>query len=168
MTAERIVILGIGCTLYADQGFGVHVVQALENRYELPDTVQLIDGGLIGVALTGLIAGAGHLIAVDAICLKGRPGEIYRLEGRQILERLAVKNQIQQVEFLEALAHCQALDHPPQAILLAVEPQDTCTVACDLTPALAQALDPMIVRVMAELDRLGVQYQLKGTGAVCA
>jgi hydrogenase maturation protease len=168
MTTERIVILGIGCMLYADQGFGVHVVQAMAHRYDLPDHVQLVDGGLIGVSLTGLVAGASHLIAVDAIPLNGRPGEIYRLEGRQVLERLAVKNQIQQVEFLEALAHCQALDHPPKVVLLAVEPEDTRTLACELTPVLQQALDSMIARVLSELDRLGVDYHPKGTGAACA
>ncbi len=168
MSAKRIVILGIGCTLYRDQGFGVHVVQALARRFDMPQNVELIDGGLIGVGLTGMVAGADHLIAVDAIPFNGRPGDICRLEGGRILERLAAKNQIQQVEFLEALAHCQALDHPPQAVLLGVEPEDTRSLACELTPVLEQRLDTMIACVLAELDRLGACYMLKGTGEACA
>ncbi len=168
MTEERIVILGIGCTLYADQGFGVHVVQELERRYDLPDHVLVVDGGLVGVGLTGVVAGARHVIAVDAMRSNGRPGDMYRLEGAQILQRLTTKNQIQQVEFLEALAHCQALDRPPEAVLLAAEPEDTRSLAFELTPPLARALDPMIAQVLAELDRLGVHYTSKGTGAACA
>lgn len=167
MASKRIVILGIGCTLYADQGFGVHFVQAMQQRYILPENVELVDGGLIGVGLTGLIASADHLIAVDVIRSDGRPGEIYRLEGRQILERLALKNQIQQVEFLEALAHCQALDDAPQVVLIGVEPEDTRTLVCELTPVLKNVLDAVIARVLAELNRLGVHYRLNGADAAC-
>ena len=156
MSAEQITILGIGCTLYADQGFGVSVIQALEVRYDFPEHVHPVDGGLLGVGLTGTIAQADHLIAVDAFCNGGSPGDIYRLEEQQILERLTGKNHVQHVEFLEALAHCQALDHPPQTVLLGIEPGDTKSVVCELTPELNCKIDEMIDCILKELDRLGV------------
>jgi hydrogenase maturation protease len=157
-----ITILGIGCALLADQGFGVSVVQALDARYQFPENVQLLDGGLLGVVLTGTIAQAHHLIVIDSIANCGRPGDIYRLEGQEIRQRLArKKNPVYQVEFLEALVHCQALDAPPQTVLLAVEPADTQTLACELTPVLQDKIDPMVTLVLKELDRLGVSYGLK-------
>ena len=161
MDIKKITILGIGCTLLSDQGFGVSVVQALSERFEFQEQVQLVDGGLIGVGLTGTIAQADHLIVIDAIFNNGDPGDIYRLEGRRILDRLAGRNQVPQVEFLEALAHCQALDHPPQTVLLGIEPNDTQTLACELTPILRAKMDAMIARVLEELDRLGVKYRKK-------
>jgi hydrogenase maturation protease len=156
MNVEQITILGIGCTLYADQGFGVHVIQTLKDRYDFPEHVRPVDGGLLGVGLTGTIARADHLIAVDAFCNGGSPGDIYRLEGQQIFERLAGKNHVQHVEFLEALAHCQALDNPPQTVLLGIEPSDTASVVCELTPELNNKIDEMIDCIRNELDRLGV------------
>lgn len=155
---KQIIILGIGCTLYADQGFGVSVTQALKDRYEFPEHVLPVDGGLLGVGLTGTIARADHLIAVDAFCNGGSPGDIYRLEEKQILERLTGKNHVQHVEFLEALAHCQALDSPPQTVLLGIEPGDTKSVVCELTPELKNKIDEMIGCILKELDRLGVTY----------
>ena len=162
MSAEQITILGIGCTLYADQGFGVHMIQTLKERYEFPEHVLLIDGGLLGVGLTGTIARTDYLIAVDAFCNGGSPGDIYRLEEKQILERLTGKNHVQHVEFLEALAHCQALDDPPQTVLLGIEPGDTKSVVCELTPELHRKVDEMIGCILSELDRLGVTYSIKG------
>ena len=162
MEMKKITILGIGCTLLADQGFGVSAIQALTEEFEFPENVRLVDGGLIGVGLTGNIARADHLIVIDAIANNGDPGDIYRLEGRQILERLAGRNHVPQVEFLEALAHCQALDHPPQTVLLGIEPDDTRTLACELTPVLKARMDAMIARVLGELDRLGVEYRKRG------
>lgn len=162
MKNKKITILGIGCTLYADQGFGVSVIQALKDRYEFPEHVQPVDGGLLGVGLTGTIARADHLIAVDAFCNGGSPGDIYRLEEQQIFERLTGKNQVQHVEFLEALAHCQALDDPPRTVLLGIEPSDTKSVVCELTPELQNKIDEMIGCILNELDRLGATYSVKG------
>jgi hydrogenase maturation protease len=161
MKNEQITILGIGCTLYADQGFGVSVIEALKTNYEFPENIDLIDGGLLGVGLTGTIGQADRLIAIDAICNGGNPGDMYRLEGPQILARLTGKHHVQHVEFLEALAHCQALDQPPSAVLLAIEPEDTQSVACELTPGLQNKMDDMIACVLGELDRLSVGYKKK-------
>ena len=162
MEPEQITILGIGCTLFADQGFGISMIQTLSDRFEFPEHVHLVDGGLLGVGLTGIVARADHLIVIDAISNNGKPGDLYRLEGLQILERLSTKNHVQQVEFLEALAHCQVLDHPPHAVLLAVEPDDTQTLACELTPILQAKMDAMTALVLKELDRLEVNYRNKG------
>jgi hydrogenase maturation protease len=159
MANENIIILGIGCPLFADQGFGVTMIQTLKDRYDFPDHVELVDGGLLGVAMTGTIARAEHLIAVDAFQNGGDPGEIYRLEGQQILQRMTEKNQVQHVEFLEALAHCQALDDPPEAVLLGMEPEDTQSAVCELSPTLQHKMDDMIAAILLELDRLAVAYQ---------
>ncbi len=168
MKEAKIVILGIGCTLVSDQGFGVSVVQALQDDYDFPSSIEIVDGGLVGVGITGTIAAADNLIVVDAIRNQGTPGDLYRLEGKQILERLTAKNDVPQVEFLEALAHCQALDDPPQAILLGIEPEDTQTLACELTPVLERKKGAMIHCVLAELDRMSVVYRKKGKQEACA
>ncbi len=161
MNSDHIMILGIGCTLFADQGFGVSLIQTMRERYDFPENVSLVDGGLLGVAMTGTIARADHLIAIDAIGNGGNPGDIYRLEKQQIFDRLKGKNNVQHVDFLEALAHCQALDDPPETVLLGVEPEDTESVVCELTPALQDKMDVMIQCVLKELDRLAVTYKKK-------
>ena len=161
MEDKRITVLGIGCTLYADQGFGVGVIQVLKDRYCFPENVNLVDGGLLGVGLTGTIGQADQLIAIDAICNGGNPGDLYRLDQNAILNRLAGKHHVQHVEFLEALAHCQALDDPPQAVLLGMEPEDTRSVVCELTSKLQDKMDDMIAMVLEELDGLSVSYKKK-------
>jgi hydrogenase maturation protease len=159
METKKITILGIGCTLLSDQGFGVSVIQALNEGFDFPEHVRLVDGGLVGVGLTGTLAQTDYLIVVDVITNNGHPGDIYRLEDRQIFERLTTRNHVQQVEFLEALAHCQALDHPSQTVLLGIEPGDTKTLACELTPVLQEKVAPMTALVLKELDRLAVTYR---------
>jgi hydrogenase maturation protease len=157
-----IMILGIGCTLYSDEGFGVQVVKELEQRYQFPDNVSVVDGGVLGINLLGVISQPDHLIVVDAIRNKGKPGDLYRLEGDAIPERIRAKNSLHQVDFLEALTLCQALDKVPMTVILGVEPEDIETLGLELTPTIRSKVDPMIDMILAELKRLGGSYQKRG------
>ena len=104
MDEKQVMILGVGCILFSDEGFGVRVIEKLQEQFEFPDYVSVVDGGVLGVNLLGVISQADHLIVVDVIRNKGNPGDVYRLYGKQIPERIRAKNSIHQVDFLEALS----------------------------------------------------------------
>ncbi|MCU7925201.1 MAG: hydrogenase maturation protease [Candidatus Thiodiazotropha sp. (ex Dulcina madagascariensis)] len=46
--APPVLILGIGNLLWADEGFGVRALEALQRNYWLPEHVRLLDGGTQG------------------------------------------------------------------------------------------------------------------------
>jgi hydrogenase maturation protease len=160
--APEIMVLGIGCILYSDEGFGIRVVEKMERLYEFSDNVILVDGGVLGVNLLGVISKPEHLIVVDAIRNSGNPGDLYRLEGEAIPERIRAKNSLHQVDFLEALTLCRVLDRVPQTVIIGVEPADIETQSLELTPSVREKVDPVIDMVLAELNRLGAPYK-KGT-----
>ena len=93
MYAVNVMVLGIGCTLYSDEGFGVRVVEKMQRLYEFPDNVLFVDGGVLGVNLLGVISQPEHLIVVDTVRNKGNPGDLYRLEGEAIPERIPAASQ---------------------------------------------------------------------------
>jgi hydrogenase maturation protease len=157
--AAEVMVLGIGCILYSDEGFGVRVVEKMEKQYAFSDNVLLVDGGVLGINLLGVISKPEHLIVVDAIRNKGNPGDLYRLEGDAIPNRIRAKNSLHQVDFLEALTLCQALDNVPKTVIIGVEPQDIDTQSLELTAPVQARVDPVIEMVLAELDRLGVTYR---------
>ena len=159
MQEKNITILGVGCILFADEGFGVRVIEELEKRYEFGQNVSVVDGGVLGMNLLGVISEADHLVVVDAIKNKGEAGSLYRLEGDQIPQRVRAKNSLHQVDFLEALTMCQALEKVPETVIVGVEPEDIETLIIDLTPTTKGCIEPMIKMVLSELDRLGAEYQ---------
>ncbi|MFZ5569302.1 MAG: HyaD/HybD family hydrogenase maturation endopeptidase [Thermodesulfobacteriota bacterium] len=159
MAAEQILILGVGCILYTDEGFGVRVVEELERRYEFPENVTLMDGGVLGLNLLGVISDADRLIVVDVIRNNGRPGDRYRLAGAAIPERVRAKNSLHQVDLLEALTMCQALDKVPETVIVGAEPGDIESMGIELTETLRRQIDPVIGMVLTELDAAGVSYR---------
>lgn len=159
MNKPRITVLGVGNILFGDEGFGVRVIEKMRDRCEFPQEVNLVDGGVLGLNLLGTISAADYLIIVDAILNKGKPGDIYRLEGDQIPKRILAKNSLHQVDLLEALTLCQALDKAPETVIIGVEPADIETMQIEMTPIIQSKVDEMIDLVLAELDRLHVPYR---------
>jgi len=157
--SKQVMILGVGCILYSDEGFGVRVIEELQQQYRLPENVSVVDGGVLGVNLLGVISQPDHLIVVDAIYNHGNPGDLYRLTGEQIPARIRAKNSLHQVDFLEALTLCQALDKVPETVIVGIEPQDIETLSLDLTPVTKMKVDDVIQMILVELDRLGVSYE---------
>ena len=161
--APEIMILGVGCILFSDEGFGVRVIETIQERYEFPDNVLVVDGGVLGINLLGVISKPDHLIVVDAIRNKGKPGDMYRLDGEVIPERIRAKNSLHQVDFLEALTLCQALDKVPETVILGVEPEDIETLSTELTAVTQSKVDPIIDKVLSEIKRLGASYRAKNS-----
>jgi hydrogenase maturation protease len=157
--SPEIMVLGIGSILFSDEGFGVRVIEKMQKLYEFPENVLLVDGGVLGINLLGVISKPDHLIVVDAIRHRGSPGDLYRLAGDAIPERIRAKNSLHQVDFLEALTLCRALDKVPETVIVGVEPEDIDTLSIELTPTLQAKVDPVIEMVLAEFDRLGVSYR---------
>ena len=108
--------------------------------------------------MLGIITEADDLIVVDVIRNHGAPGDVYRLTGKAIPERIRAKNSLHQVDLLEALTLCQALDKVPETVILGVEPQDIETLKLEMTPVVQRQVAPVTAMVLKELDRLGVTY----------
>lgn len=161
MKQPHVMVMGVGSILMTDEGFGVRVIQELDRRFAFPENVSVVDGGVLGLSLLGVISEADHLIVVDVIHNKGNPGDLYRLVGEAIPERLRAKNSLHQVDFLETLTLCQALGKVPETVIIGVEPLDIETMGVELTPTIKEQMDPVIAMILEELKDLGVSCTRK-------
>ena len=159
---DNITILGVGNILYRDDGVGIRVVEKLEEEYEFPEDVIIVDGGVLGINLMGIISNAGRLIVVDTVLNHGQPGDLHRLEHNEIPNRILAKNSLHQVDLIEALTLCSALDHVPQTTIIGIEPKDLNTLSEEMTSLISDRLDDLTQAVLDELVRIGGSYQRKG------
>ena len=70
-----VAVLGIGNLLYGDDGFGPRAAQALAHE-ELPEGVDVIDAGSIGVDLIDYLTEYRRVIIVDAADMGLEPGTL--------------------------------------------------------------------------------------------
>jgi len=163
-TQPHIMILGVGNLLCRDEGVGIRVVEALQERYSFPDHVTVKDGGTLGIHLLGTISHVDYLIVLDVIRNGGRPGTLYRIAGKEIPKRIYAKNSLHDVDLLEALTLCQALDNVPETVILGVEPVDIESLSIELTPLIQGKVDSLIDKVLEELESLGIRLKRRAKG----
>lgn len=156
---KRILVLGVGNILYSDEGFGVRVAEELEQQYQFPPNVEILDGGTLGFKLMGPILEADHLIIVDIVLNDGKPGDVYRLLGSELSKSLAFKNSMHQTDLLDVLAHCKLMGNvPDEVVLVGVEPKDYETMSTDISDALAARMPEVVEAVLKEIAAAGVEY----------
>jgi hydrogenase maturation protease len=80
-SGEKTLVLGLGNVLMGDEGIGVYVVRALEER-ALPAGVECLDGGTGGFTLLEPLENAGRIILIDAAADGNPPGTISRVVPR--------------------------------------------------------------------------------------
>lgn len=137
------VVIGLGNPLMGDDGLGIVVARQLLSRTDLPDGVQVVDGGTWGLNLLPVIEDAERVLLVDAIDMAEAPGTLIRLSRERLPRYLATKISPHQVDLRDVLALAE---------LRGTLPEDT--TAIGLQPqivALGTALSPLIAGRMEEL-----------------
>jgi hydrogenase maturation protease len=159
---KNILILGVGNLLLTDEGAGVHAVNYLQEHYEIPPGVVVLDGGTAGMELLSFIIQCNYLILLDAINADAAPGTLVRLDDEHVPQFFATKMSPHQIGLTDILA-AAALSGgtPPRIILLGVQPASF-ELGMDLSPVVAPIIPQMIAIVLDELRQLGIELQRKG------
>ena len=155
----RTLVLGIGNILLRDEGVGVRIVEAIEQRYRLPPGVDLLDGGTAGMDLLHILTEYDRLIVCDAINSKAAPGTIVTLTDEEVPAYFRSLMSPHQLGLSEVLATLKLLGRGPRSVtLFGVVPEDL-ALGTELSPTLRAALDRVVDLVMAELTRHGTAVQ---------
>ena len=155
MTKEQSprLILGVGNLLLRDEGVGVHVISTLRDR-ELPDDIELLDGGTASFDLLDTLAGRRQVIIIDAVRTGSEPGTIFRFTPEDISVSREQITSLHQVGLLETLDVAKRLlDSPPEeVVVLGIEPKEI-GWGLELSAEVKAAVPKVIELIMAELDR---------------
>ncbi|OOZ35991.1 HyaD/HybD family hydrogenase maturation endopeptidase [Solemya velesiana gill symbiont] len=164
MAAEpRVLILGIGNLLWADEGFGVRVVETLHRHYLFPENVTLLDGGTQGVYLVQNIREADILVVFDAVDYGLPGGTLKRVEGDEVPKFLGAKKvSLHQTGFQEVLAMAEMLgDYPEHLLLIGVQPVQLEDYGGSLRDEVKAQIQPSIDMALEYLSIFGVEASLR-------
>ena len=161
----NVLVLGAGNILLSDEGIGVRVVEALQDRYQLAQGVEVLDGGTCGMDLLDVIAGRDHLILVDAVNTGSPPGTLVRLADRDVPAVFRTNSSPHQLGLAEVLALLTLLETAPRHVtVIGVQPQSL-ELGLALTPLIGERLENLLEMLTAELAAIGVPAQPKDAAA---
>ncbi len=159
----KIAIIGIGNVLLMDEGIGVHALNELKERYILPDCVNLIDGGTMGLDLLPFFEGNDRVLFIDAADFRTDPGIIKILRGEEIPRFLCSKLSVHQIGLPDM--HCASAlmgITPEDTRLIGIQPESVET-GYGLTPRIQSKMEEIIAVVLSLLRDWGVHCEEKKT-----
>ena len=153
----KVLVLGIGNLVMSDDGVGVKVVQKLQREYRFAETVEIMDGGTLGLDLLPKLEGIERLIVVDAVETGQKPGTCVRLVGEELPIALETKVSPHQMGLKDLLSVAELIGHSPrEMVLIGVQP-GSIEMDTELTPEVEAKVDELARMILNELDTWGVK-----------
>jgi hydrogenase maturation protease len=166
--ADKILVLGIGNLLWADEGFGVRCVEQFAARYEVPDSVRLLDGGTQGLYLLPYVQEASRLIVFDAIDYGLPPGTMRLVANGEVPRFMGAKKMsLHQTGFQEVIAAAELTGRcPGEMLLIGIQPVELDDYGGSLRPQIAARVPLAAYLAVRQLRRWGVAVRrLRGRPA---
>ncbi len=156
--SKRVLVLGIGNVLWADEGFGVRCVEVMADQYAFPDNVKLLDGGTQGLYLLPFLEQADALIVFDAVDYGLTPGSMKIVRDDDVPAFMGAKKMsLHQTGFQDVIATSQLMGYcPDDLLLIGVQPVELEDYGGGLRDRVAAQIAPAIQVALQQLADWGI------------
>ena len=151
----KTLIVGIGNLLRADDGVGIHVIDALRKE-DIGDKADLTED-ITGFDILVEAPQYDRVILIDAIRSGGEPGTIYTLtpadlRNKQTLHSFSTHLNMDLSSMLELGKTLSPGKMPQDIIIIAIEADDTTTISDKCGPAVEGVIPRVVVLIKSLLS----------------
>lgn len=163
--APRVLILGIGNVLWADEGFGVRCIEKLAESKVFPANVKLLDGGTQGLYLLPFLEETDVLVVFDAVDYGLEPGTLKLVKNDDVPAFMGAKKMsLHQTGFQDVLATAQLMGYCPETLfLIGCQPEELEDYGGGLRDVVAAQIEPAIDAALEYLQDFGI-FPVDGVG----
>lgn len=145
--------MGLGNVLMGDEGVGVHSIKYLRDK-EIPEAVDLMDGGTGGFQLLSLFNQYDHLILIDATISECTPGEVRILRPR-FASDFPKSLTSHDIGLRDLVQTAELLDELPNIHLVTINIKDLRIVGFGLSDSLQDVLEEVhkaVLKILSNPD----------------
>ena len=156
-----VLVLGMGNILLEDEGLGIRALQVLQKRYEIPDGVELLDGGTTGMGLLDEISRREHLLVLDAVQTGDPPGTLVEMRNDEVPVYIGIRVTPHQLGLSDVLATLDLTGEQPTGVTLLGLVPESLEMSLELSERIEAELDVLVDAAVAELTALGYPPRLQ-------
>jgi hydrogenase maturation protease len=147
----KIRIIGAGNTLLRDDGVGMRVARDLLAR-TLPPQVEVVEGGVGGLALLDYFQGSSKVILADAAAMDREPGAVVRFTPAEIRAGgEGPRFSVHDIGLLDLLEIAGGLGRiPPEIVIFGIQPREI-DWGEGLSPEVEAAVPKAVAAILKEL-----------------
>ncbi len=156
----KILLLGIGNVLYADEGVGVHFVNYISENYRFSHPehqIDTLDGGTLAQGLTPILSKYDHLIVVDTVNAAGaEPGQVYYFNFDNAPPEIDWQGSAHEVEMLQTLIMMEMVGDRPDTWILGMVPTVIEPMYLGLTEKIQASIPVMEKALLKHMESLDI------------
>ncbi len=160
----KILILGIGNILFADEGIGVHMVNYLQKKYRFDSAhqIDLLDGGTLAQHLIPIIVDYDYLIIIDTVNAPGvEAGEVYFFDFDNVPNGIDWQGSAHEVEMLQTLTMMDLVGDRPTTKIIGIVPTIIEPIEFSLSEGVDKAVHIAEQTLVQHLSTLGIDALVK-------
>ena len=150
--SNSLLIMGVGNYLMGDEGIGVHFIQELAKK-ELPDYIDILDGGTGGFTLLNCCESYPTIIFVDAT-MDGKPAGTISLIRPKFASDFPSALSVHDVGLKDMIEAVYLMDHVPDIHLFTVSIDKIDPMTTDLNQAVADSIPKLIDQILELSENL--------------
>ena len=162
MEPKPVMVIGVGNSIQMDDGIGIHTLNELR-KFDLPEEIELFDGGTLGIDLMPYIEGREKLIFIDSVKGGEKPGTIFKFEPEDLNYDDAPKTSVHQLGLIDSLQMISLIGKAPDKIVIfGVQPK-TIDWGEELTPELKDSIPKLLPHLLKEIKNSAEEIKNKIT-----
>ncbi|NDV44674.1 hydrogenase maturation protease [Flagellimonas sediminis] len=150
--SKSILVLGVGNYLMGDEGVGVHLIQQMDNR-DLPDHLDILDGGTGGFILLNCFESYSKIIFVDAT-MDGQPEGTVSLIRPKFASDFPSALSVHDVGLKDMIEAVYLMETQPDLYLFTISIEKVEPMTTELAPKVEKAIPEAIEQIMDLVDTL--------------
>jgi hydrogenase maturation protease len=150
--SNSILVLGVGNYLMGDEGVGVHTIQKM-SKIELPERVDILDGGTGGFLLLNCFEAYKTVIFVDAT-MDGKPEGTITLLRPKFAADFPSALSVHDVGLKDMIEAVYLMEKVPDIHLFTVSIKQLDPMTVELNPKIKAALPKLIENILSLCEEL--------------
>ncbi|WP_372747004.1 hydrogenase maturation protease [Lutibacter sp.] len=150
--SNSILVMGVGNYLMGDEGVGVHIIQEM-SKIELPEYVDILDGGTGGFLLLNCFEAYKTIIFVDAT-MDGKPAGTISLIRPKFASDFPSALSVHDVGLKDMIEAVYLMEHIPDIHLFTVSIEELNPMTIDLNDSVRAAIPEIIQQILSHSEAL--------------
>ena len=150
--SESILIMGVGNYLMGDEGVGVHLIQQMD-KMDLPDYVDILDGGTGGFLLLSCFEAYNTVIFVDATMDGKEEGTISLIKPKFASDFPSALS-VHDVGLKDMIEAVYLMDSKPNIPLFTISINEMVPMTIELSSKVEQAIPKVIDQILELCENL--------------
>ncbi len=150
--SKRIALIGMGNLMFHDEGMGTYLAKYIEANYDIPENLEIVDGGLLGFSLMTYYQEFDKIIIVGTNSKEGEPGTIFRYDAEEMMAMGATRKTANEVELTMMLEICSFHEAMGEVELVTMIPEDIIDVRNGLTDTILKRMPALLEATFSALE----------------